>query len=490
MPYIAEGTYGCGFFPHLKCTTGKQKKEAMGKIFSDPDSLTEEQEISEIVQKLDPTNEFTIPYYESCTTDLSQADKDDKINLCSHTNTLVNEGTTQTRQLLYRFGGVDLQNLVQHFASVRYRFIDDLIHLLVPIIKGIIILQQHEYIHCDIKPPNILYDDKKGKLFLIDFGLLTRFKELPVKTIVTQFTYPYYPPEFKIHYHLVYKRDKALTIVRTIARNFEAYGSTRFNDFLKHHCGITNTIEMSTLQVIAKAEKDLEQFKADFTTQFVKKVDIYSLGITFVELCFVLERSNVMRVRNRQLFDTFMKTIIPRMIDFDPYERADPQTILDAIKGLLRNHKIPTSPILKKSPVVKKIDTPNIPSPKSVSIPDDCMKLKRAQIVELLKAHSLPVSGGKKTLCERVRTITKEQCIKSLLKNHNMPQVVKKVDTPSIPSPKSVSVPEDCMKLKRAQIVELLKAHSLPISGTKTTLCQRLQKLTHKNAKHSKTGGK
>lgn len=423
MPYIAEGTYGCGFFPHLKCTTGEEQKDAMGKVFSDRDSLTEEQKISEIIQALDPSNEFTIPFYESCTTDLSQADEKDMIGRCSHTNALVDEGTTKTRQLLYRFGGVDLQNLVRHFASYRKPYIDDFIHLLVPIIKGIIVLQKHEYIHCDIKPPNILYDDKKGKLFLIDFGLLTKFKELPLKTIVTKFTYPYYPPEFKIYHHLVDKKDKALTIVRTIAKNFEAYGTANFKDFLKHHCGISATIEDVSTKVVLRAEKDLKQFRADFTTQFVKKIDTYSLGITILELCFVLERSNIMRVRNRQLFDAFMKTIIPRMINFDPYERADPQTILDAIKSLLKSHKIPASPTLKMSPIVKKIDTPNIPSPKSVSIPDDCMKLKRVKIVELLKAHGLPISGNKKVLCERLRTLsgpkkvthakfTKEKCIK------------------------------------------------------------------------------
>ena len=418
MPYIAEGTYGCGFFPHLKCTKGEEQKDAMGKIFSDHESLTEEQNISKIIQRLDPSNEFTIPFYESCTTDLSQADQSDMIDYCSHTNALIYEGTTKTRQLLYRFGGVDLQNLVRHFASYRKPYIDDFIHLLVPIIKGIVVLQKHEYIHCDIKPPNILYDDKKGKLFLIDFGLLTEFKELPQKTMVTKFTYPYYPPEFKMYYHLVDKKDKALTIVRTIAKNFEAYGTANFREFLKRYCGISATIEDVSTRVILNATKNVKQFQVDFATQFVKKVDTYSLGITFLELCFVLERSNIMRVRNRQLFDAFMKTIIPRMIDFDPYERADPQTILDAIKSLLKSHKIPTSPSLQMSPIVKKIDTPNIPSPKSVSIPDDCMKLKRAQIVGLLKAHNLPVSGNKKTLCERLRTLsdpeklTKEQCIK------------------------------------------------------------------------------
>jgi serine/threonine protein kinase len=418
MPYISKGAYGCAFFPHLKCTTGEEKKDAMGKIFSDNGALTEEQKISEIIQKLDPSNEFTIPFYESCTTDLSQADENDMIEKCSHTNALVDEGNTKTRQLLYHFGGVDLEDIVQHFASYQKTHIDDFIHLLLPIIEGIIILQKHEYIHCDIKPSNILYDDKKGKLYLIDFGLLTKFKELPLNTGVTWFTYPYYPPEFKVYHHLVDMKDTPLNIIRTIVNNFVAYDEVKFEAFLKQYCGISATFTDVSTKLIQNASKNLEQFKTDFTTQFVKKVDTYSLGITFLEMCFVLEKSKIMRVRNRELFGAFMTTIIPRMIDFDPYKRADPQTILDAIKNLLRSHKIPTSPSLQMSPIiVEKIATPNIPSPKSVNVSEDCMKLKRVQIVELLKAHGLHISGNKKTLCERLQTfsstkLTKEQCIK------------------------------------------------------------------------------
>ena len=415
MPYIAEGTYGCGFFPHLQCTNAKKNKTAMGKIFSDPESMTEEQQGSRIINALDPSNTFTIPFYESCTTDLSTAPEYENVKYCSHANALMHDGIKQTEQLLYRFGGIDLQNLVKDFASYKKLYIDDFIHLLIPIIKGIIVIQSEEYIHCDIKPPNILYDEKKGKLFLIDFGLLTKFKDLPDNTIITRFKYPYYPPEFKIHYHLVHKQDKPLTIIKKVANNFEAYGVAPFKSFLKHQCGITDTVEGVSTTIILNAQKDLEKFKKDFTSQFVKKVDTYSLGISFLELCFVLERSNNMRVRNRQLFDVFMKTIIPRMIDFDPYKRADPKTVLDMIKILLKSHKIPTSPILKMSPITKKIATPNIPSPKSASIPDDkCMNLTRVQIRELLKAHGLPISGNKKTLCERLRSSS--ECSKELCK--------------------------------------------------------------------------
>lgn len=414
MPYIAEGTYGCGFFPHLKCTNAEQNKTAMGKIFSDPESFTEEQDNSRIISALDPSSAFTIPFYESCKTDLSTAPESEKVEYCSHANALMHDGIKKTEQLLYHFGGIDLQHLVKDFASYKRLYIDDFIHLLIPIIKGIIVLQNKEYIHCDIKPPNILYDEKKGKLFLIDFGLLTKFKDLPDKTIVTRFKYPYYPPEFKIHYHLIHKQDKPITIIKSIAKNFEAYGVAPFKNFLKHQCGITDTIEGVSTTIILNAQKDLDKFNKDFTNQFVKKIDTYSLGISFLELCFLLERSNSMRVRNRQLFDVFMKTIIPRMIDFDPYKRADPKTILDMIKSLLRSHKIPVSPILKMSPISKRIATPNIPSPKSASISDDkCMNLTRLQIRELLKAHGLPISGNKKTLCERLRSsseCTKEPC--------------------------------------------------------------------------------
>jgi serine/threonine protein kinase len=464
MPYIAEGTYGCGFYPHLQCTNRNTIKDAMGKIYSNPVSFEEEKEISELIQsKIDPDNHFTIPYYNSCNTNLNKPRRTDNINKCSHTNLIKRSGVIETEQLMFRYGGVDLKKLTENFATFSDVYIDDYIHLLLPLVSGIVSLQKHKYVHCDIKPPNILYDDKKGRLYLIDFGLLTKLSDIVNQSHVLSFTYPYYPPEFKL-YHYINEQIHPNLMPGKISSNFKYYDQTKWFKFLRTHCNIQDTLQESMQALVPEVMQNPAKFQDDFVHDHVRKIDTYSLGITYLEICFILYQENLLRVRNQSLFTEFMTTVIPKMIHFNPYKRDYPEDIHKAINVLVNKHKLPSSPVLKASPVKTKIQTPNIPSPKSKTRSPknqhgECMKLKRDKIVELLKARNLPTSGTKKVLCERLNAQQKMT-----------------ISTPDIPSPKSKTPlkRDACMKLKREQIVELLRARHLPVSGTKQVLCDRL----------------
>ena len=467
MPYIAEGTYGCGFFPHLECTNKTTIKDAMGKIYSNPVSFEEEKDISQYIQKIiDPANTFTIPYYDSCETNIAQARETDNVNRCSHTALLRRTGIPETEQLMFRYGGVDLKKLTENFAAYTNLYIDDFIPLLVPLVSGIITLHKHKYVHCDIKPPNILYDDKKGQLYLIDFGMLTKSSEIGQQTHMISFAYPYYPPEFKV-YHYINEQVHPNLMPGKVSTNFQYYDQKKWFEFLSSFCNIEDNLMTVMKSFVPQVMKDPSKFQQDFEQHFVNKTDIYSLGISFLEICFILNQEGLLKVRNKSLFNDFMITIIPTMINYDPYKRAYPKDVLAALTKLLESHKVPSSPVLKKTPIKTKIPTPDIPSPKSKtkspqSLHGDCMKLKRAQIIDLLKARHLPTSGTKKVLCERLN---------ALQTSHS-----ETFKTPDIPSPKSRTPLQhgECMKLTRAQIVELLRARHLPVSGNKQTLCERL----------------
>ena len=67
MPYIAEGSYGCVFSPPLKCLNKKKTTASQaGKIFNNRDSMEEEKELAEKINKIDPKGKWTVPYYGSC----------------------------------------------------------------------------------------------------------------------------------------------------------------------------------------------------------------------------------------------------------------------------------------------------------------------------------------------------------------------------------------------------------------------------------------
>ena len=58
MPLIGQGSYGCIFFPKLKCNNNNNKNtNSVGKIFKNIDAMKIEKNISEKIQKIDPNNE-------------------------------------------------------------------------------------------------------------------------------------------------------------------------------------------------------------------------------------------------------------------------------------------------------------------------------------------------------------------------------------------------------------------------------------------------
>ena len=130
MPYIAEGTYGCVFSPHLKCEKSTNNTQA-GKIFRTKSSMREEKKLAEKIKKIDNKGKWTVPYFGNCTTDIRKASISDNVNNCGW----INRYTTEVEQLIYQNGGIDLHQLVTNFKLLdEHFFLDDLIPLFVPLL--------------------------------------------------------------------------------------------------------------------------------------------------------------------------------------------------------------------------------------------------------------------------------------------------------------------------------------------------------------------
>ncbi len=132
MPYIAEGTYGCVFSPPLKCEKSTNNTQA-GKIFRTKSSMREEKKLAEKIKKIDNKGKWTVPYFGNCTTDIRKASISDNVNNCRW----ISRYTTEVEQLIYQNGGIDLHQLVTNFKLLdEHFFLDDLIPLFVPLLKG------------------------------------------------------------------------------------------------------------------------------------------------------------------------------------------------------------------------------------------------------------------------------------------------------------------------------------------------------------------
>ena len=435
MPYIAEGSYGCVFSPPLKCLNKKKTTSSQaGKIFSSKDSMEEEKELAEKINKIDTKGKWTVPYYGSCFINVNKTRPNDNIHKCNKYARHI----PISEQLIYKNGGIDLNHFINNFELLKDTlFIDDLIPLFYNLLKGLRTLNEKQIAHCDIKPPNMLLDFEESKLYIIDFGLTTPYSNINSVSNYNMLNhvYPYYPPEFKMYVQLIIHKNTSVNI-DDILENYSRYLPQGFFDFMSKYINIPLQLK----QFAIKCQKNKDVFKYKFKTEYVSKIDVFSLGMTFVEIFYRLSIKSQIKLNNKPFFDNFMKFVIVPMINMDADERYDATKACNSLKILLKKYN-------------KNIDSSSsFSSISNIKIPvSNCNKLKRTEIVELLKKQNKPVYGNKSVLCDRLNNIIK--------------------------SPKIIKTPEkNCYKLKGAEIKQLLKKQNKPIYGNKKVMCERLLK--------------
>lgn len=226
MPFIASGTYGCVFKPHLECTDGTEvngkkvgRKPTVGKIFWEPREAQLEKDMQEdIVHKVDPDGRFSVRLIESCGVSKFSQPTDE----CPH---IVDQNSPispkEYQQLIYEYGGVSLEEYMKTERPTMTK-LKKVLLALVPLFEGIVRLNyKSKYVHQDIKPANILIsrDRKKLRAYLIDFGLLTAMKDVYTDSnnFVLNYPYPFYPPEFKLS-----SNNSLESFKKSVARNFQS----------------------------------------------------------------------------------------------------------------------------------------------------------------------------------------------------------------------------------------------------------------------------
>lgn len=87
---------------------------------------------------------------------------------------------------------------ILNFAIRRTTSKHDIVNILIEISRALIYLGRRKYLHCDIKPENILFDVNRGRAILIDFGLTLNLNPsnfLPDELKKLQVGWDYIPPK-------------------------------------------------------------------------------------------------------------------------------------------------------------------------------------------------------------------------------------------------------------------------------------------------------
>lgn len=270
MPFIASGSYGCVFRPHLKCKSKKHYSDGVGKVFYTEEDFESEKDIAEKVKNIDPKNKFTLPMYEACETDKNYRPSD-QISKCK----TVNMNGKSFQQLIYKYGGKSLLEVLQERKGSLALFKKTFLAL-HNILDGISKVNAMGYIHQDIKPDNILMASslkpgtKDPNAYIIDFGILDRKDNIynEENTAMLKYDYPYFPPEYKL-YVKNYSTFNAFynAVINNYYYGFKFNGRTYYlnEHFSKLGLGLNH-------RALCKEAYDKPEYDTD-------KIDIFSFGI-------------------------------------------------------------------------------------------------------------------------------------------------------------------------------------------------------------------
>ena len=385
--FLKEGSYGCAFLPHLKCVgndrSPHRKNNVLGKVFNKEEDFQYEKQLLEWMQSIDPNNTFTLPYHGHCKVDMRNQHKSDEIDRCRKTN----DSQAILPELLLEFGGKDMETVMDHPEAYSRLALDDILHKSLPILKGLNILAKHKRAHLDIKPPNVLYDESKEKMFLIDFGLMNKIVEVKELDWMLSSNYAYYPPEFKVLYIRRFMTGMPLTNVKWIQSFIlNSVGNIRNERFLPFVKSLTG---LDYAQVLFEYVKKQSGVKTeDFTKAFDLNTtfDVYGLGMTLLEIAFEWFIKGAFRVRNGSFVRDAFTRVVSHMIHPDPSLRLGPKQAYQALTDLFKKtHR--TTKALKSHPIT--ISPSPIFTPPKEKKSDERIKSRNSSPLPMAKLGSV-----------------------------------------------------------------------------------------------------
>ena len=364
---IGEGTYGCVHKPSLKC----EERELNGKVidYSNRVSkiLVKEEAINEmmeyvLIKNIDKNNEYYLGEPINCTV------KEDDYNIqsirkCKNGKKIVDELSSNYSLIIMKDGGI---NLLEYYKIVKKL-------LKTPenqekmekfwieahrMIKGIKAFLDNGFIHHDMKPQNIVYNEKDNRLNFIDFGLVQNKQDIIEQANKSDYHFSIhhwsYPPEMfyldKTNYDDISQlsKEERLELYKTLLNKIDNPDDTDSPDDTDNPDDTDHGLALATqgiMKYIQLTETDYffdlkilfeDQFIKNGYSSFVKKcidtIDIYGLGFSFMGLlenCKYLIRDPLMS----DFEDLFFKMITPNY-----NKRIDIDSLLDEYENILEKH--------------------------------------------------------------------------------------------------------------------------------------------------------
>ena len=391
---IGEGSYGCVLKPSIPCKDSVPANfdysDYVSKFMESDEAKDELNEFA-IVGKADTKNEFHLGAPIMCNPDINNPDVIRDVRKCSNLNKkLLLSNPEKFSLLLIKDGGVNLDtffagSMLINYLSKNKDGKDIILIEIHRLLRGLMFFQQNGLVHNDIKPSNILFDEKNGEMKYIDFGLMIN-KSLLEKT-----------SRENTNYSSDYHWSRPIECKFMNKKNYDAYKNfniTKRNEFItaaieaivldkpesKKKIGLKSNYFNSLFSYLDPMEKipsgltrmgyvkiAIESFrqavdKRDYNTNLdaiIDSIDVYAVGFTCVFIINKLKKYNFINLDEyNQLFAFFSK-----MCSFNMLNRpSDASLITEEYQNILISLGVTTrlKITFDKTNVVKTDNQPKI----------------------------------------------------------------------------------------------------------------------------------
>tara|TARA_B110000114_G_C14988996_1_gene355780 strand:+ start:66 stop:980 length:915 start_codon:yes stop_codon:yes gene_type:complete len=295
--YLNEGSYGCVIKPGIKCIK-KIKKDTVSKYFIDKKEWLNEVKNNKIINKF-LKKKHIVKLIDNCSTI-----KTEKILIdnCK----LLNNKTKYLYNIIYEYAGIDLYYLISKkikFKEIFFKF--------DTIFETVKLLSYNNYIHFDIRLPNIVLKNKILKL--IDYGLMKNKNNNNYLNKLKKIKLYYLPPEFN-NDNLNYLYIRIIEILQ------------KKNNIISYN-------KKKQLKIIINFILNKLKNKNIISEIDTNKIDIYMIGIVLLELLIILNIKNKLDLSDNE-YNLILK-FIKKLIEPNNKKRYDIDKAYSSYKKLI-----------------------------------------------------------------------------------------------------------------------------------------------------------
>jgi len=209
---VGQGTYGCVHSPSLKCkdAPGIIYDNKVSKVLKTKDANTELKEYEKLV-KADAKKEYYLGIPDSCNIDNRSIWNLKAIQKCKIGSDIV-KNISQYKLLIMGDGGINLEQYTKKMetwpvSQVSTEHCERFLLESLRLFKGLKIFEDNKLIHHDLKPQNIVYDERTNRLNYIDFGLMISKDKIIKKSASSSYDFGLFHWSFPWELEFIQKKE-------------------------------------------------------------------------------------------------------------------------------------------------------------------------------------------------------------------------------------------------------------------------------------------